>query len=134
MLDRQSGILKSGAMAGEFKGTGDTPVYGKFGKAPRNVQANSGGASRFFYTAKAGQAERNENLSDSNSHPTVKPIRVIQYLIRLVLPPGGIVLDPFLGSGTLMKAARGLNVDWLGIEMNPEYVEIAKGRISGELF
>ena len=132
ILDQQSGNLTSGAMVGAYKGTTKNKgvCFGEYGYSLKKIEPSSGGASRFFYCAKASSAER----GSGNNHPTVKPISLISYLVRLITPPAGLVLDPFLGSGTLMKAARGLNVDWLGIEMNPEYVEIAKGRISGELF
>src|SRR5699024_6356753 len=64
---------------------------------------DSGGASRFFYSAKAPKAER-PNV-DGVQHPTVKPLAIMRWLIRLVTPPGGVVLDPFAGSGTTIEAA-----------------------------
>jgi len=64
-----------------------------------------------------------------NNHPTVKPIKLMQYLIRLVTPKGGIVLDPFLGSGTTAIACLKLNRKFIGIEKEEEYVKIAKARI-----
>ena len=68
----------------------------------------------------------------SNHHPTVKPIKLMEYLINLVTPPGGIVLDPFMGSGSTGVAAHRLGFKFIGIEMNEEYVEIAKRRIENE--
>lgn len=65
----------------------------------------------------------------SNFHSTVKPIKLMQYLIRLVTPPGGTVLDPFMGSGTTGCAARSMGFKFIGCELSPEYVEIAKKRI-----
>jgi hypothetical protein len=65
-----------------------------------------------------------------NDHPSVKPIALMRYLIRLVTPKGGIVLDPFLGSGTTLIACRLEGVNGFGIEKNPDYEEIIKGRIS----
>jgi len=66
-----------------------------------------------------------------NNHPTVKPLKLIAYLIKLITPPKGIVLDPFIGSGTTGIACKELGFNFIGIELNPEYVKIAKGRISG---
>lgn len=98
------------------------------------------GASRFFYCPKASRKEREAGvgaLRDSgrsgqrhNNHPTVKPVALMRYLIRLVTPPGGTVLDPFLGSGTTLMAAALEGVDAIGIEREAEYVEIAKARVA----
>lgn len=63
-----------------------------------------------------------------NSHPTVKPIRLMEYLIHLVTPPGGVVLDPFMGSGSTGVAAKNLGFKFIGIELNAEYFEIARKR------
>jgi site-specific DNA-methyltransferase (adenine-specific) len=117
-------------------------------------------ASRFFYVAKASKSERNRGLEgmpevevqisgqgaacpkftkdgrpnhsikNQNHHPTVKPITLMEYLVQLVCPPGGIVLDPFLGSGTTLCAAARLKRLGIGIEMSEEYLEIAKRRIA----
>jgi site-specific DNA-methyltransferase (adenine-specific) len=84
-----------------------------------------GGAARFFYCAKPRQKERGE----SNDHPTVKPVDLMRWLVRLVTPPGGIVLDPFVGSGTTGIAARLEGFDFLGIEQDAHYIEIAERRI-----
>jgi site-specific DNA-methyltransferase (adenine-specific) len=65
-----------------------------------------------------------------NNHPTVKPTDLMRYLCRLITPPGGIVLDPFMGSGSTGKAAKAEGFDFIGIELNPEYVEIARARIA----
>ena len=64
-----------------------------------------------------------------NCHPTVKPIALMSYLIRLVTPPGGIVLDPFAGSGSTLIAAQQEGFNGVGCELNPEYIEIARARI-----
>lgn len=85
-----------------------------------------GGASRFFYVAKPSRAERGEG----NNHPTVKPLALLRYLVRLVTPPGGIVLDPFAGSGTTLWAAQEEGFRHVGIELNPEYIAIAERRMS----
>jgi len=86
---------------------------------------DSGSAARFFYCAKASKADRGEG----NSHPTVKPTELMRYLCRLVTPPGGVVLDPFMGSGSTGKAAVLEGFKFIGIEREAEYLEIARGRI-----
>jgi len=118
-----------------------------------------GEPSRFFYVAKASKSERNEGLEgmplvksgvigsgkgngpmltgsgnerinlNQNHHPTVKPIKLMQYLIKLVTPPNGTTLDPFMGSGSTGVAAKKLGFDFIGIEMNKDYFEIAKKRL-----
>lgn len=84
-----------------------------------------GSAARFFYCAKASRFERD----DENLHPTVKPIDLMRYLCRLVTPPGGLVLDPFMGSGTTGIAARLEGFRFAGIEREPEYLRIAAARL-----
>jgi site-specific DNA-methyltransferase (adenine-specific) len=84
-----------------------------------------GDAARFFYCAKASKADRGEG----NGHPTVKPTELMRYLCRLVTPPGGVVLDPFMGSGSTGKAAALEGFRFIGIEREAEYLEIARGRI-----
>jgi site-specific DNA-methyltransferase (adenine-specific) len=86
------------------------------------------GASRFFYCPKANKKER----GDGNIHPTVKPIALMEYLIKLITPEKGIVLDPFMGSGTTGIAAVGNDFDFIGIEREKEYYKIAKARIKSE--
>lgn len=81
---------------------------------------------RFIYQAKASKRERGEG----NRHPCVKPIKLMEYLIKLVTPPSGIVLDPFMGSGTTGLAAKNLGFDFIGIEREAEYVAIAEKRIA----
>jgi hypothetical protein len=84
-----------------------------------------GSAARFFYTSKASRDDR----SDGNTHPTVKPTDLMRYLCRLVTPPGGVVLDPFMGSGSTGKAAMLEGFDFIGIEREPQYHAIAEQRI-----
>lgn len=86
---------------------------------------DSGGASRFFYCAKSSKKERGEG----NTHPTVKPISLMQYLVRLVTPPNGIILDPFIGSGTTCLACIKENFNYIGFELDSTYCEIANKRI-----
>jgi site-specific DNA-methyltransferase (adenine-specific) len=82
-------------------------------------------AARFFYCAKASTKDRGA----SNTHPTVKPTDLMRYLCRLVTPPGGIVLDPFTGSGSTGKAAKLEGFLFMGFELDPEYAAIANARI-----
>lgn len=115
-----SGKMKQRIEGGEFN------VYGK--QYPRDVETigDSGSAARFFYCAKAAKKDRGEG----NNHPTVKPTDLMRYLCRLVTPPCGTVLDPFMGSGSTGKAAIIEGFRFIGIEREAEYVEIAKARIS----
>jgi DNA modification methylase len=87
---------------------------------------DSGSAARFFYTAKASRDDRD----DGNTHPTVKPTDLMRYLCRLVTPPGGIVLDPFMGSGSTGKAAMLEGFGFIGIEREAPSYAIAQQRIS----
>ena len=116
--------------------------------------AGMGDASRYFYCAKAGKKDRDEGLREwretttddgrtkpienpylrcnterKNHHPTVKPTDLMAYLCRLITPPGGTVLDPFNGSGSTGKAAVREGFNYIGCELDPEYVEIARARI-----
>ena len=102
-------------------------------------------AARFFYSAKASKRDRDEGLRDGgigalrdggrpseprrNIHPTVKPTDLMRYLCRLVTPPGGLVLDPFTGSGSTGKGAVLEGFRFIGIELSPEYAAIARARI-----
>ncbi len=83
----------------------------------------------FIYAPKANKKERNDGVEGGNKHPTVKPVAVMAYLCRLVTPPGGRVLDPFMGSGTTGIAALREGFDFIGIERESEYREIAEARI-----
>ncbi len=123
-----------------------------------NQYDDSGSAARFFYCAKASKRERNAGCEhiggkkkqgnrpgsidatgkfpdhdhrpcSGNNHPTVKPLRLMRYLVLLVTPPDGVMLDPFMGSGTTCVAAKQVDRAYIGIEMNPEYFEIAQRRI-----
>ena len=107
-------------------------IYGKYkAKNYDDAPADSGNASRFFksiiYQAKASKSERGEG----NIHPTVKPIALMEYLIKMVTPKGGTVLDPFMGSGSTGVAAKQNDFKFIGIDITPEYIEIAKARING---
>ena len=138
-----------GSCYGKFKNE-DTSLSG---------YGDKGGASRFFYQAKVSKAERNMGLDGfeekkkdfetttrtnketadkfgcerkgtaKNTHPTVKPVSLMAYLCRLVTPPNGIVLDPFMGSGSTGIAARLEGFKFLGMELDEDYFKIAKARI-----
>ena len=118
-----------------------------------SVEADATGPSRFFYTSKASRTEREVGLSGNgqrrsdgrdtesdhprlrtttrrNHHPSVKPIDLMRWLCRLVVPAGGRILDPFAGSGSTLIAAHQEGMTVVGLERDPEYVDIARGRIA----
>jgi len=127
-------------------------------EAAAALDEQSGGASRFFYTAKASRSEREAGLDGveakpvliyskkaqgplpqqtpsipsqrANHHPTVKPIALMRYMIRLVAPRGAVVLDPFMGSGSTGCAAMVEGMQFIGIDITPEYVDIARRRLA----
>src|SRR5690606_1645222 len=130
LLDEQSGIRQGGARPAR-RGPG-TKVYHGWPNGTNDgvrIEYESGGASRFFYVAKASRSERTHGGKVENNHITVKPLKLMRYLCRLITPPGGTVLDPFAGSGTTLLAAvqEGFNV--IGIEREPEYCEIIRRRM-----
>ena len=90
--------------------------------------ADEGSAARFFYVPKTSKKDRNEGV-EKNNHPTVKPTDLMRYLVRMVTPKGGTTLDPFMGSGSTGKAAKIEGFNFIGIELDEEYFEIAKSRI-----
>jgi DNA modification methylase len=126
-LDRQSGVSKAGAPRSD-RGTGG--IWAEGNGIPVGPQyGDTGGASRFFYIAKPSKAERNAGLEESSTHPTVKPLTLMRYLVRLVTPPGGTVLEPFAGSGTTLMAATMEGFNSIGIEMTDDYLPIIEGRV-----
>jgi DNA modification methylase len=138
LLDAQSGELTSGAApATGFVRNSDTHrnAFASFAgnrEEPTALYGDSGGASRFFYTAKASRAERNIGDAD-NTHPTVKPLNLMVWLCTLTATPkGGVILDPFCGSGTTGIAALRVGRQFIGIERDPEYVRIARARMVGD--
>lgn len=136
MLDEQSGELKSGDLTGQPRT--ENKIFNSAGSTlgtPRYYKGDSGGASRFFYCAKASTEERNAGLPHGifNRHPTIKPLSLMRWLVHLVTPPRGLILDPFAGSGTTGIAATQENFDFMGIEQEKEDVEIAKMRIAYSL-
>jgi len=165
MLDEQTGELQRAISRTH---SSDPGMFG-FGGAPAVVYPDSGGASRFFYVAKASRAERNAGLEGfeeheggayangagmpgrtlvdgewkqtgtwqepnrevrRNHHPTVKPVALMRWLVRLVTPPGGTVLDPFTGSGTTGIAAALEGFQFIGMEQDADYAKIAAARIA----
>lgn len=127
-VDEQSGDRKSGWRDADVPNSPDS-VTGNFGagKVTGAHYSDEGGASRFFYSAKAPKSER-PNV-DGVQHPTVKPLAIMRWLIRLVTPPGGVVLDPFAGSGTTIEAALIEGFNPVGIEMEPDYLPLIQHRI-----
>jgi DNA modification methylase len=104
-------------------------IYGKMSSSNDCFKRNDkGSASRFFYCAKVSKMERNEGC-EKNNHPTIKPVELMKYLVRLVTPPKGRVLDPFMGSGSTGKACVVEGFYFMGIEQDTDYFNIAKARI-----
>lgn len=105
-------------------------VYGKLRNVTTNPEPRGdiGSAARFFYCAKASKKDRG-----TNNHPTVKPTDLMAYLVRLVTPPGGLVLDPFMGSGSTGKACMREGFRFIGCELSAEYAAIADARIQHEI-
>jgi site-specific DNA-methyltransferase (adenine-specific) len=166
LLDEQSGVSTSRPIASSVRKetiSGDQrtgAALGMYGEGAMKTGHNhndSGGASRFFYVAKASKKDRNEGLEDleaqrhsdrenaegvggdnprnrtnqakQNFHPTVKPTALMEYLVKLVTPPGGTVLDPFTGSGSTGKAALLNGFKFIGIELTADYLPIIEGRL-----
>jgi hypothetical protein len=158
MLDAQSGESTSTNKIGNPIKPSDSIGTFKTGIKNRTpAPCDSGGASRFFYCAKSSRSERNEGCEElseqdnntygdfagtnehalkkdclkQNNHPTVKPLSLMEYLCTLTKQPGGgIILDPFAGSGTTCVAAKRLGRPFIGIEKSPEYCLIAEKRVA----
>jgi DNA modification methylase len=138
LVDRGDGRTPDGrdlqtALDRQARYAANRPETHVTGRWPANVildeeaAAEVGEPSRFFYTAKASRKERGEG----NIHPTVKPLALMRYLAKLTkTPTGGVVLDPFMGSGTTGIAALREGRAFIGIELNPEYYAIAARRIA----
>jgi site-specific DNA-methyltransferase (adenine-specific) len=148
---------KASGTGGAFNATGAFPIASN----PVKHSDVGGSAARFFYCAKASKRDRDEGLEAwpeqqssvgddrsggdfnerlgktpgvrRNVHPTVKPTDLMRFLCRLVTPPGGVVLDPFMGSGSTGKAAMIEGFQFIGCEMSPEYFEISKARIEAAI-
>ncbi|MBP9061501.1 MAG: site-specific DNA-methyltransferase, partial [Rhodoferax sp.] len=115
-------VLKRGAKT-ENNGWGMNTTAADFAHLP---DAGTGSAARFFYCAKASKSDRGAG----NTHPTVKPTDLMAYLCRLITPHGGVVLDPFMGSGTTGVACAQLGKAFTGIERERKYFDIACERIA----
>lgn len=150
-----AGFPETGGGDKRGKGAGSRPGgFGDVGAAAGSPEhcgptyADTGSAARFFYCAKASKRDRDEGMGDApgvttddgrgetlrkNHHPTVKPEALMAYLCRLITPPGGTVLDPFMGSGSTGKAAVRAGFGFVGIERDPAYFEIAVRRVRAAL-
>lgn len=135
-LDRQSGNRSSGFLhyeIGEAVTSNWRKNEGRAGTVIRGISAawepSTGGASRFFYVTKPSAAERSRGLAGRNQHVTVKSIELMHYLCRLITPPAGIILDPFMGSGSTGLAALGEGFSFIGIDQDAGYVELARQRL-----
>lgn len=158
LLDAQSGISKSTPRTPSKNH--HTGTVTEFQRGSETSSHNDkGGASRFFYTAKTSKAEREAGLEHmqlrvgggmkgtedgslltgsgnernpmrANHHPTVKPIKLMQHLVKLITPPNGIILDPFCGSGSTGCAAVLEGFYFIGIDLDPSYIEVANARIN----
>jgi DNA modification methylase len=132
-LDAQGGVLTSGNVAGSKRNTvgGNGLTHGAMTGVIGQSYADTGTASRFFptfrYQAKAPTSERPK--VDGVAHPTVKPLALMRWLVRLVCPKDGVVLDPFAGSGTTLQAARDEGFAALGVERAAEYLPLIRHRI-----
>jgi site-specific DNA-methyltransferase (adenine-specific) len=111
------------------KWDGQSYVPNSAGRFPSNVIGDIPLYQKYFYCPKVSSRERHIMNTVENTHPTVKPIELMKYLIRLITPPGGTVLDPFMGSGSTGMAAVELGYTFVGCELDPRYVEIAQRRI-----
>jgi hypothetical protein len=130
-----NGLVSSGGVwraetSGLSKSGDARPVTGRWPAnfihdGSREATGILGEEARFFYCPKTSQSERGKG----NNHPTVKPIDLMRYLCRMVTPPGGVVLDPFAGSGSTLLAARREGFRAIGIELNPEYCQIIRSRL-----
>lgn len=138
LLDAQAGGRRSsGVYSPVDHGPNRIPKVTNFGGsgAPATMYADHGGASRFFYVAKASAAERSRGLPEGerNGHPTVKPLALMRWLLTLVVPPGGVVLDLFAGSGSTLVAATELGLRAVGIEQSASDCATAVARTQGVL-
>jgi site-specific DNA-methyltransferase (adenine-specific) len=116
----KGGVWNTTKGARHFNNDGKDTEYQNKGK-----DTSIGSAARFFYCAKASKKEKGQ----FNKHPTVKPLKLIEYLVKLITPLNGIVMDPFLGSGTTAIVCKSLDVKFVGIEKEKEYLEIAEKRL-----
>ena len=137
MLDEQAGELGNAHRPNRIEGQQvSDSMFGR--RVLGSTYPDSGGPSRFFYTAKAGRLERELGLLSvspaehgiRNDHTTVKPLALMRYLVRLVTPPDGLILDPFCGSGPTIVAAKIEQFRAVGIEQDKRYATIPRAAIS----
>jgi len=127
-LDREVGELSGGARTPQTstgRNTSDAPTRND---PDERIQLESGGPSRYFYTSKASRSERTLDGKIENAHPTVKPIDLMEWLVRLVTAEGQHVLDPFAGTGTTGRAAKNLGREFTLIEQLPKWADVARAR------
>ena len=138
-MDRQSGVLK-GRVGMTKHGSGTNSVYGTYERSAQSLVTDgvedSGGASRFFpvfkYQAKAPKRERPVIEREDGTkvqHPTVKPLALMEWLVTLITPEGGTVLDPFAGTGTTLQAARDKGFKAIGVEQDTDYIQLIHTRL-----
>jgi hypothetical protein len=128
-LDREVGELSGGARTPQTQTGRNTSDAGTNNDPDERIQLESGGPSRYFYTSKASRAERTADGTIPNDHPTVKPLDLMEWLVRMVTREGQTVLDPFAGSGTTCKAAKDLGRAFLGIEKQAKWADVARARV-----
>ena len=137
-MDEQSGIVPSGGRTSARNSPKfSNGVYGQWDGAEEKTYApDTGGASRYFpvfkYQAKAPKKERPVIEREDGTkiqHPTVKPVALMEWLVELITPPGGVVLDPFAGSGTTLQAALNKGFQPIGIEQDADYIKLIEKRL-----
>jgi site-specific DNA-methyltransferase (adenine-specific) len=127
-LDEQTGDTSDGGNAGEGYGVSDEKLYGDSRSGGASNYEDSGGPSRYFYTSKATKAERTLDGRIDNAHPTVKPADLMKWLVTLVTAEGQMVLDPFAGSGTTCRAAKDKGRQFVGVEQQAQWADVARVR------
>lgn len=131
-LDGRNDKSEANVRRGEDGGFGRGNVYGNDdhnGLDPERGFDDSGGPSRYFYTSKASKSERTQDGTIDNPHPTVKPVDLMEWLVKLVTREEHVVLDPFAGSGTTLMACKNTGRQFVGIERDELYADIARQRV-----
>ena len=129
-LDNEVGELEGPWGSNSDSANEDSSMFNLSGGVNNERWASeSGGPSRFFYTSKATKAERTLDGKIDNAHPTVKPTDLMEWLVKLVTAENQIVLDPFCGSGTTCMAAKNLNRQFIGIERQDKWADVARVRV-----
>ena len=135
-MDEQSGVSVSRPTVEGVRRTKRNSMEGGAMLSAPSAHNDSGGASRFFpvfkYQAKAPKKERPVIVREDGTkvqHPTVKPLALMEWLVTLTTPPGGLVLDPFAGTGTTLQAARDKGFRAIGVEQDPDYIQLIETRL-----